>query len=499
MTTTEPVVGVRAPRPRLPGWVDGRNLLVALLLGHLLLKLLLLPRVLDAPLQGDEVAYFDAAKALSNLLRDAATLGSPDRAELADNVVGNGWFMPGMAVVLAPLLVVLPDPDLGAVRLYLGLFTLALFALTLRSVDRTFGRPWTLALLVVPGLVPVWVLFSFTAWGDHAAGLVAVILVCLMTEVGRDLVAGRAPRPRSVAGIGALAAAALYLRSSTFPLVLGMLVLLALGAVLLARRGSRRRVALGVVAAGGVFAFLLAPWSLGASEVLGGRVVTTSTVPVSTAVAFGDVDRICFGPCGDSNIWFASARYSQEVARATGVSELVVQRQMSDYALQPATPAASPTTSWTTCTATRSSRRARAGLPRGPRLAAGHGVPGDHHDDPDRPLRRDGRRRRLPARARSSADRPAAQRPAAQARGAGSVRPAVPAHRHPALLAGVRTPPDPAGGVGLVSGPGPRGRHPLAPGSMADRGPRGRPRRRRCPGRHAGPARHRHVLTSPAC
>ena len=324
--------------PRLPTWMSGRTLLVVLLAGHLLLKPALLPRAIDAPLQGDEVAYLDSAGALSNLVRDLVSFGPFDRSELADNVIGNGWFMPGMSLLLTPLLVVDPDPSLGMVRVYLGVLTLLLTAAAAWSVERSLGRAWTLAFLVVPALLPMWSLYSYSAWGDLSAGLVVVILVCRVTTAGRELLAGNLVRLRGSVGVGALCAAALYLRSSTLPLVLGLLALLVLGAVVLARRGSRGRAVSGALAACVAFGLLLAPWSYAASTVLDARVITTSTVPMSTAVAFGDVEQLCFGPCGTGNIWYAGARYSQEVSRATGVSEVVIQRQMSDYALRGATP-----------------------------------------------------------------------------------------------------------------------------------------------------------------
>jgi hypothetical protein len=51
------------------------------------------------------------------------------------------------------------------------------------------------------------------------------------------------------------------------------------------------------------------------------------------AVTFGDRDRICFGPCDPGNLWIRAVRYSREVARITGSSEVQVQKEMSDYAL----------------------------------------------------------------------------------------------------------------------------------------------------------------------
>jgi hypothetical protein len=92
--------------------------------------------------------------------------------------------------------------------------------------------------------------------------------------------------------------------------------------------------------AGGVFLLLLAPWSALASHTLGGRVVTTTTVPTVEATTFGDRDELCFGPCDpDSTVWFRPLRYAREVARATGTSEVDVLKVMSDHALRDVEPA----------------------------------------------------------------------------------------------------------------------------------------------------------------
>ncbi len=84
-----------------------------------------------------------------------------------------------------------------------------------------------------------------------------------------------------------------------------------------------------------VFLVLLAPWSIAASEALDARVITTTTVPVSLANTFGDREQVCFGKCDpDSFLWFRPLRYAREVGRATGTSEVEVEKQMSDYALR---------------------------------------------------------------------------------------------------------------------------------------------------------------------
>ena len=74
-----------------------RLALVVAVVAHLVLKVALYPRAADTPLQGDELAYQDGARALAAAVRDLLSGSAPDAASIADNVIGNGWFMPGMS------------------------------------------------------------------------------------------------------------------------------------------------------------------------------------------------------------------------------------------------------------------------------------------------------------------------------------------------------------------------------------------------------------------
>ena len=313
--------------------VTPSNVLVALVAAHLLVKLALFWHLADAPLVGDEAAYVDGARALSNAVRDLSGLGSPDSAELQRSVIGSGWFMPGMSVLLTPLLVVDPDASVTSVRAFLGVVTSVLLLLSVISVRRVLGDLYAGALLVFPGLVPMWLLFSYSAWGDLCAGLVLVLLLVQVVEMVRGLRAGIAPGWREGVRFGLVAIAVVYLRSSTVVIILGLgaFVLATACWVLVGRERWRSVVSMGV--AGLAFGAVLLPWSVAASQTLGDRVVTTTSVPVVRANTFGDPSRLCFGPCDPgSTIWFNPLRYSREVARATGYSEIEVQKQMSAYA-----------------------------------------------------------------------------------------------------------------------------------------------------------------------
>lgn len=315
------------------------QVLVVLVAAHVLLKAFLLTQVGKVPVCCDQISYDDGAKALSNFVRDLVSLGPIHTEELQRNLVGGGWFTPGSSIMLAPLYVVDPHASTFAVRFYLGLFSTLLLLLAVVRVRRTLGDLYAIVLMVVPGLVPMWLLFSFSAWGDLVAGLFATILLMELITLMRTLVSGSAPTWRQGARFGLAAIATVYARSSTSLLVIGMGVVLGLTA-LLVLRGRIRWHAIGAFAvAGATFLAVLAPWSVFASHTLKSRVITTTTVPIVLAQTFGDRDRVCFGLCDPvqdpgstlGNIWFPPMQYSREVARATGKSEVLVSKQMWTY------------------------------------------------------------------------------------------------------------------------------------------------------------------------
>lgn len=319
-----------------PTWLPRPEVLLGwLVVAHVLLKLLVFPLVMDAEPVGDESAYLNGGRALSNMIRDVFGFTAPDTAELQRNVVASGWFMPGMPIVIAPIYLLFPDAPLWLVRGYLGLVTLTLFLFVVRSVARRIGPGWACVLVVFPGLVPSWVVFTYGSWGDLCAGLVLVLLVVHLVEMFRGMRRGEAPTLREGLLLGLIAIAVLYLRSSTSVLLAGLGVVTLVTAVVMLRGRARLRALGSAALAGVVFLLLLAPWVTFASHTLEGRVITTTTVPTVMANTFGERDQICFGPCDpDSTMWFRPLRYSREVGRATDTSEVEVLKVMSDYALR---------------------------------------------------------------------------------------------------------------------------------------------------------------------
>jgi len=307
--------------------------LLWLLVAHVLLKLAIYPQVMHAELIGDETSYVNGGRALSNALRDLVALNPLDTAELSRNVVSSGWFMPGMMFLCAPLFVVVPDASVELIRAYLGGVSLLLSIGAVLAVRRTFGARYAVGLAIFPGLVPMWVSFSYAAWGDLTAGIVILWFLCLLVPVLRRVHAGRRPTWAEGAKLGLLAILVVYFRSSAAVLSVGLCLVLGVAVLFLLRGRERVLGFLAMVLAGGVFLMVLAPWSVTASKALDDRVLTTTTVQTVRANTFGDHYQLCFGPCDPtSTIWFTPVRYAREVSRVTGVGEVEMLGQMSAYA-----------------------------------------------------------------------------------------------------------------------------------------------------------------------
>lgn len=314
------------------------RILVQLAAAGIALKILMLVGVAGGPLVGDEKYYLDSGKSLANGLRDLMSFSAPDLRQVDRTMVGSGWFMPGMSVVLTPLYLVLPDVGLPGARIYLGVVSSVAFLATVLRVRRVLGVRAAGVMLVFPGLVPTFHVFGLAAWGDTGAGLAIALLVCAMTEVFRDLRAGQAMTWQQGLVLGWWSIVAVYLRSSVSILVVGLCAIVFVVALVLVARADRLRVVGAFVVSGVVFLGLLAPWSIVASASLDGRVVTTTSLPTVRANTFGDRDVLCFGECDiGSTIWFSPLRYSRETGRAAGVSEMDVAEEMSAYALRDVT------------------------------------------------------------------------------------------------------------------------------------------------------------------
>jgi hypothetical protein len=316
-----------------------RRVLLGLVVAHVVLKLALYPRTMNAVPVGDETYYLDAGRAFSNLIRDVVAFRPIDTAELARNGVGNGWFMPGMGLVLTPLFVVVPAASQAVVHGYLGVVTTLLLLVVVARTRTVLGARYAAAVLVFPGLVPMWLIFSYCAWGDLLAGILALLLVTQLVTAWRALRDGTPPTLRQGACHGLVAIAVVYARGSALILSAGLLTVLGIGVLALLRGGRRLRGLTALALTAVVFAAILAPWSVAVSRAMHGPVLTTTSTPTVLGNTFGDPTELCFGPCDPhSSRWYAPLRYGREVAREAGIGEVEALGMMSDHALRDVTP-----------------------------------------------------------------------------------------------------------------------------------------------------------------
>lgn len=284
------------------------------------------------PFTGDEEVYARNAGKIADVL-----LGRGGSwYEVAREVVAFGWFMPGASLLLVPLHIVIPEPATALIRLYMSAIYFVLWVWALREVSASFGRYAAVVLLVFPSLTTMWLLFAQTAWGDLPAGLLLAIVAARAYRIAVRIFQQRPLDIRELIVFELAITAMVYLRGNTIIAAVGVHVLL-LGFAIVSRQWSQLlRNALILGAGGALFLLLLAPWSLTASRLLGGAVVTTSSAQLAVGITFGNVDVLCDGPCAtdDDKPWKAAAKYSRRRARELGVSQLQVQREMSANALE---------------------------------------------------------------------------------------------------------------------------------------------------------------------
>lgn len=242
----------------------------------------LVARVL--PVSGDEQDYFHGAPHLDRVLTHLGSLGAPDVAAAVDRVIGDGWFLPGMTLLVLPSHLL--GGDLAAARLWVGVVNVGLWGLLVWRMQRVLGRRSAIVVAAVGALSPTWVAFSFALWGDLIGGQVAVLLVLALVAVQRAVETGRDAAWRWLvlgAGVGAL----VYVRPN-FVLLLPVLLVVTLAIHLDAlewRRGLGRALRAGLLASL-AFAVCLAPWSIPLSLRMGGVYPTTTSIDLNLLLAF---------------------------------------------------------------------------------------------------------------------------------------------------------------------------------------------------------------------
>lgn len=130
-------------------------------------------------LSGDEVFYYTKAALLSKSIIATAHKEPVDIAALVDQVIGMGWFMPGMAIVLTPVQVLFKgEAPIHFVRAYMTLVNLALICLIAGAL-LTLGvaRRYAYLAVIIPCAVPYYLFYLGMVWGDLVGVHLALILL----------------------------------------------------------------------------------------------------------------------------------------------------------------------------------------------------------------------------------------------------------------------------------------------------------------------------------
>lgn len=175
-----------------PGWWRERRTLLIILGVASLLRVVffVISAQFLAPL-GDEMTYVRNADAIAyllahpDLLKDVVTetlSGDFTRArEFVHTLVGDGWFLPGMSLVLLPIRLV--TSSAAVTRAYVFLLNTCLFWLMGVKAYRALDRRWASAFLILMAVIPFNVASSFSLCGDHIAGQALAILLFSLVPI----------------------------------------------------------------------------------------------------------------------------------------------------------------------------------------------------------------------------------------------------------------------------------------------------------------------------
>ena len=262
-------------------------------------------------LSGDERFYWRTSKSIIDLVG----FGETSRGDALDEIIGRGWFMPGISALLTPVRLFSDDIAMG--RLWMGLLNLVMFVVVVHILARHFGIRAAWCFWAIGTFMPTIVLFSFSLWGDITGSFMVVLLTFAAVAEARKGFAWRSSW-RWVAigfGLGVLT----YVRPSML-IVSGVLV----AAIVLVNADRDWRAMWSatwrptlVMALTSIL--MIAPWSALLSSDKGGPYLTTTSIELGQIVGFGDPEDVA-EVVGDANQWTAWDDFIQETARREDIS-----------------------------------------------------------------------------------------------------------------------------------------------------------------------------------
>jgi len=225
------------------------------------------------PFYGDEVWYFDKSKLIAPLVLNVVRFDFDGAGKVLDAIIGRGWFMPGMSIVVFP--VTFFTDSAAMIRLYLGALNFAAVVTILAYLRKEYGGrgPWIYLLCCLA--VPYYLVYSFALWGDLFA---AHLLLCLLLLVFHRRNDSRSPGLTLGLAVGVALGMITMVRGFYWmfaPLFVAIFVLRTP-----ARETPSVRLRLAAAPSGAMFlalAVVLAPWTVAITQRAGFHMTTTST------------------------------------------------------------------------------------------------------------------------------------------------------------------------------------------------------------------------------
>jgi hypothetical protein len=269
------------------------HVVAALAVVQLLVFGLLASRI---PLSGDEVWYFDTSKLILPLVSRAVRFDFHGAKEILATIIDRGWFMPGMSIIMAP--VTFFTDSVAIVRLYVGALNFAAVAAILFYLQKGYGGRGPPIYLLCCLVVPYYLIYCFTIWGDLLA---AHLLLCLLLLIFHRRNGSRPPGLAFATAIGVALGMMTMVRGFYWGFAPLFAALFVFGTPAREPLSVRLRLAaapscallLGLAA-------VLAPWTAGVTRLYGFHITTTSTT-ASRIILIGSDEyfsRLEQDPCG---------------------------------------------------------------------------------------------------------------------------------------------------------------------------------------------------------
>jgi hypothetical protein len=270
-------------------------------------------------MSGDEFFYTHGARSIANYLHSYLTFDSSAAHELQSGLVQNGWFMPGMALVLSPMYLVFGDEvAIPYLRLYVLFLNLILLHLICVSLAKQASWRAVLVFLSACLAVPHYIAMLSSLWSDLLAVHMAILFLFWLDKrlIDKETTAS--------VHLSALFIAILtYLRAAyvaLIPLVMVSWMFKYLdrqyGAAKWAKLLAKNFFIL-------IFVFLgmLSPWSINVSELYGAHYLITSPA-ARDLVKYGDRDYVeaARQSTKRKSAWFAVHGYVVKRAKKNGTT-----------------------------------------------------------------------------------------------------------------------------------------------------------------------------------